>query len=305
MNVSEPVLAIDAGGTMFKSALVAGGGIVDSTWRSVPVDSSGPAESVLAAYRDMVRHALADAAGLGGGLAGVCVSTPGPFDYAAGCSRMLHKFRSLYGVDLRKAMRDGTGLPADTPIRFIHDANAFVMGEYRYGAAKGFASVAGITLGTGIGCGWIVGNQLRPNDSGGPLESVYRLACRGGVLEDFASGRGLIALYRRHSGTDDPSLTARGIADLARNSDGAQALAAFAEMGTCLGETIAPLLVRHGIQCLVFGGQISRAFDLFGDSVSAALGLQAGGIAVRQALHIDTAALMGCPTNTTTLRMGR
>jgi glucokinase len=274
------VLAIDAGGTFFKSALVADGHILNDTMRSEPVNSAGPAEPILAAYRTIVHQALARA----GRIAGIGVATPGPFDYAAGMSRMTHKFQSILGLDLREAMRNGTGLPADVPIRFAHDAHAFLLGEYRHGAAQGFANVACITLGTGIGSGWIINHQLRTNEVGGPLVRLFTLPCEGATLEDFASGRGIVAAYGQGS-----HLTAKEIARRAREEHDRQAQDVFAKLGTRIGKTIAPLIAHYQIECLIFGGQIANNFDLFGNSVAATLDR---GV-IRQAQHIDTAALIG------------
>lgn len=62
-------------------------------------------------------------------LAGIGIAIPGPFDYAAGVSRMTHKFRSICGVDLRGVLHAMPGVPADAEIRFMQDVNAALAGE--------------------------------------------------------------------------------------------------------------------------------------------------------------------------------
>ena len=68
-------------------------------------------------------------------LAGIGIAIPGPFDYAAGVSRMTHKFRSICGVDLRGVLHAMPGVPADAEIRFMQDVNAALAGEIARGNA--------------------------------------------------------------------------------------------------------------------------------------------------------------------------
>ncbi|MFR5790888.1 MAG: hypothetical protein ACLUFA_10980 [[Clostridium] leptum] len=61
------ILAIDAGGTFFKSGLVsADGKILEHTRVSCPVDSAGQASSVRSAYHILIARQLENAAQLGG-----------------------------------------------------------------------------------------------------------------------------------------------------------------------------------------------------------------------------------------------
>ena len=65
------------------------------------------------------------------------LAVPGPFDLQAGVSLMRHKLPYLYGVDLRKALAARFGLqPAQ--VRFLNDADAYLLGEVGAGAARGF-----------------------------------------------------------------------------------------------------------------------------------------------------------------------
>lgn len=69
-------------------------------------------------------------------LAGIGIAIPGPFDYAAGVSRMTHKFRSICGVDLRGVLHAMPGVPADAEIRFMQDVNAALAGEIARGQRR-------------------------------------------------------------------------------------------------------------------------------------------------------------------------
>ena len=87
------ILAIDAGGTFFKSGLVsADGKILEHTRVSCPVDSAGQASSVRSAYHILIARQLENARAIGRAIKAVGVDTPGPFDYQEGKSLMRHKF---------------------------------------------------------------------------------------------------------------------------------------------------------------------------------------------------------------------
>ena len=56
----------------------------------------------------------------------------------------------------KQKLSEMTGLPAVIE----NDANAMAYAEWRYGAGKGMANVVALTLGTGVGGGLILNNQL-------------------------------------------------------------------------------------------------------------------------------------------------
>ncbi|EIP97871.1 transcriptional regulator/sugar kinase [Opitutaceae bacterium TAV1] len=291
------ILAIDAGGTFFKSALVAPDGeILVGTQHTVPVDSQGPASGILAAWVSVFKAAFAAAAASTPArrIAAIGVSTPGPFDYARHTSLMTHKFQAIRGLDLRRALGELYPEIGDIPLRFIHDAHAFIIGEHGRGAACGHERVIGVTLGTGVGFGCIIDGAIRDNGSGGPLVSLFRKPYRDGLLEDYVSRRGIIRLYREHAGQGaPPGLDVAEIASLAITRQDPAARAAFDDAGRALGETLRPVVDELSATCLVAGGQIARAFPLFGPALCDALAGCGSLRLVTVAWHIDTAGLYG------------
>src|SRR4029078_2642228 len=126
------------------------------------------------------------------------VAIPGPFDYAKGVGRYegVAKFESLTGLDLGAALR--AALPGRAErIAFVNDADAFVLGEWTWGAAAGHRRVAGITLGTGVGSGVVdegrvvVDVPLVPPDG-----SVHLLSIDGLPLEESVSRRAMLRRAR-------------------------------------------------------------------------------------------------------------
>ncbi|MBR6931971.1 MAG: ROK family protein [Bacteroidales bacterium] len=228
-------ILLDVGGTFIKC----GDG------RSVPIDSDGTREVISASLREAVGP-WAD-----GDLVGVAI--PGPFDYGKGIFLMKHKFAAVYGENFR----DLAGLPESADVRFIHDVNCMLLGELSTGAAKGFRNVALVTLGTGLGFSMAIDGEILKAPTGSPLVSVYSRPFQDGILEDFASKRGIMRLYNLFGGT--PAGSVKEIADKAAQGY-IPALGAFREAGEILALSLRDILSEYGIECLLFGGQISKSF---------------------------------------------
>src|SRR6185503_8416647 len=186
------------------------------------------------------------------------VATPGPFDYARGVSQIrgLGKLDGLYGVDLRGRLARDLGLAAPERVLFLNDAHAFVLGEWWAGAAKGHARAMGVTLGTGLGSGFLAGGRLVVSGPEIPPDARLDLVrFRGGPVEGVISSRGIVAAFGE-------TIDVAEIARRAREGDAA-ALAVFREFGSAFGEFVGPWIVRFEPTCLVLGGSITRAWDLF------------------------------------------
>ncbi len=92
----------------------------------------------------------------------------------------------------------------NVPVLLENDANCAAVGEYFCGAGRGTRDFAVITLGTGIGGGFILNGKLYAG--GGMVGEVgHMVICQGGVLcncgrrgcwETYASATGLIRMTR-------------------------------------------------------------------------------------------------------------
>jgi glucokinase len=265
IKLNGVVLAIDAGGTYLKSALVvSGGAILADSFYQVKSASEAPATEIVAAYAETIRHALNCAAQAGTVLTGIGVAVPGPFDYARGVSLMKHKFVGIYGVDLIALLKRELPELYGMPFRFRHDANAFLAGELWRGAARGCAGAGGITLGTGLGVACCLDGEFINNELGSPAPevSLWDTPYRDGIAEDYVSTRALVAAYRRVNPDYDLTAGAKGIEDAAKNGDSAAA-AVYEDFGADLGRILMPWCERLTPDIIVFGGQVSKGFALF------------------------------------------
>jgi glucokinase len=149
-----------------------------------------------------------------------------------------------------------------------NDADLFALGEWWAGAARGRARVIGLTLGTGLGSGFIAHGRIITSGPEVPTAGeIWNLAYLDGVAEDYVSGRAITTTYARASGL---ALSANEIARRAEDGDPA-AHDAFAALGLHLARILEPHLVRFRPACIVVGGNIARAWPAFGPQLRVAL----------------------------------
>ena len=232
---------------------------------------------------DLLERIVAVARGAGAGAQAIGVAVPGPFDYANGiCTiRGVAKLDALYGLDLRHALAEACEI-APRSVVFLNDAEAFLLGEAGYGAARGYDRAIGLTLGTGLGSAFLAGGAIvREGNGVPPGGEVHLLSFRGAPVEDRLSARGLRA--RTADGRD-----ARELAAAARAGEtGARRV--WDDFAAELVEFLEPIVSGFEPACIVVGGSIARAWDLLGPGLESAL----PGVAVVRAAHIDDAALLG------------
>jgi glucokinase len=274
-NLVEPgvVLAVDAGGSNFKSALVDGDGrIVPDSFRLCPACSDGSLEMILGTYVTLIRDALSLAERRCYCLRGIGVATPGPFDYRRGVSLMRHKFAQLFGISIRERLVECLPEIAALPFRFRHDANSFLAGEIWQGAGQGSSRVGGVTLGTGIGVACFADGAFINNELGSPAVevSLWNKPCHDGIVEDYISARGLIAAYQKRHPDYDANKGAKGIAEAAGDGD-KDAIHAYRQLGAELGRVLTAWCERFKPEKIVFGGQISGSFALFAKAAEESL----------------------------------
>jgi len=282
-RVGNCVLAFDVGGSHVASALCCGDDFHLGPVVSAPHSAAHTCDAFVDLLHDLgVKAGVCRDANIGAMLA-----VPGPFDLQAGVSLMRHKLPYLYGIDLRSPLAAHFGWqPAQ--VRFLNDADAYLLGEIGAGAARGFRRAVGLTLGTGICSAFAVEGHLVTTGLGVPQGGeIWNLPYRGGIVEDFVSSRAIVGNYERRTGRK------REVVDLATNvSKDPAAEQSFAEFGQHLGDVIRTLLAGFHAEVIVLGGGISRSAQLFLPAVQAQLGDSAAQLRVSELK--DKAALVGC-----------
>lgn len=261
---SKCFLLLDVGGTFVKSVVATlDGELLPNTETSVPINSDGTRLEIEKSFATVITHGNSIAEYNGYTLAGVGIAFPGPFNYHTGISYMTHKFAALEKLSMKDFFQSLPEIGPDMPVVFMHDVTAAVAGELSFGAAQGFKNVAVVTLGTGLGFAHTVDGEIQYSPMGSPAVSIYNKPYKDGVLEDYASKRGFLRSYAEVRGEENPdNLTVAMIGGMCGQGD-EQALESFRRVGEILASELKPLLEEFNIECLLFGGQISRSFAYF------------------------------------------
>ena len=180
--------------------------------------------------------------------------------------------------DMAASMRKQFGVP----FYVGNDVNLGVLGEYHFGAAKGYKNIVGFFVGTGMGGGLVLdgklftGNQFKAAEYGhmildpeGPLCNCGQRGC----LEAFSSKQGMSSYIRVQVARGRESLMAEAVQDgtfrskkLAKALEAGDKVAEEAVDRAChwlavatgnMINTISPDLVIYG------GGVIEALGDLF------------------------------------------
>lgn len=172
----------------------------------------------------------------------------------------------------------------EMPVTITNDAKAAALGEMIYGAAKGMKDFLLVTLGTGVGSGFVANGQIIYGHDGfaGELGHVIavregrRCGCgRYGCLEAYASATGIVRSAEEWLATrnDDTllrakqgAITAKEIYDAAQQGD-VFALELFEFTGKILGQTLADAIAITSPQAIIFFGGLAAARELLLDPV--------------------------------------
>ena len=191
-------------------------------------------------------------------LAGASLAVPGPFDLAAGISQMQHKLEYLYGKDLRAALAERFRFTPQQ-IRFLNDAAAYVLGEVGGGSLRGTARSTGLTLGTGVGCAFVVnGHHVTTGAGVPPGGEIWNFPYAGATVEDLISTRAIKAAYAKQSGREKE---VSAIAESAATD--ATSRSVFENFGSDLGSVLRDVIAPFHPERVMIGGGIARSAHLF------------------------------------------
>jgi glucokinase len=272
-NDPRVVLTLDAGGTSFRFAAIAGNREVVA---GVTLPSRG--DDLAACLSQIVEGFTRVRDGAGAPAAALSFAFPGPADYAAGVIGDLGNLPGFRGgVALGPMLEDRFGVPV-----FINnDGDLFTYGEALHGllpevnrrlagagSARRYRNLLGVTLGTGFGGGIVRDGELfvGDNGAGGEIWLERNKLDRGFPAEEGVAIRAVRSIYARGAGiapeaAPDPS----GIAAIARGEspgDATAAREAFRRMGEVAGDAIAnAVTLLDGL--VVVGGGLAGSADLF------------------------------------------
>ena len=197
---------------------------------------------------------------------GIGISIPGPANYEEGISEITgcNKYEKLYGVDLRTTLYSKVKSWIDHPekISFINDAASFLIGE-TWSNNINKDQIVAITLGTGIGSGFMTNGSIITNSNNIPERGeIFNLPFKNKRAEDWISSKWFLESYKKHFGNSIKNV--KEIAYQAAASEEIQNM--FDEFGSNLGTFLSPILKDFSAKTLIFGGNVTKSYNLFQES---------------------------------------
>lgn len=240
-------LAIDLGGTNIRIARVENGQCTDH--QSVPCPANEEASVVVDRLSQLI-EGLIDSR-----VKGIGIGVPSIVDAQAGIVYDVANIASWKEVPLKALLEE----KFQVPVAVENDCNCFALGECMFGAGRDCSNMVGVTIGTGIGAGIIIGRKL--------YGGLYRGAGEIGTLpyldadfEHYCS-----SFFFKQKGID-----AAEYARKAQQGD-REALNLWDEFGGHIGQLIKGIIFTYAPEIIVFGGGISSAFPLFKEGINKTL----------------------------------
>ena len=115
----------------------------------------------------------------------------------------LDKYDSIYGISIEEEMKRRTDFIQDTNFCFLHDVEAFALGESWFGEGREAGRLLCLCIGTGTGSAFIENKRvIKEKTEGVPDHGwIYNLPYRDSIIDDYLSVRGLLKISREITGT--------------------------------------------------------------------------------------------------------
>lgn len=272
MSNVPAAIGIDVGGTKTKGAVVERDGELLARVAR-PTDTTAGTKGIIAVAEDLLRRAAeldVEVGAVGVGAAGFIDAAEGAVNFSPNLT---------YDDPHLKAALEAR---LELPVVVENDANAAVWAERAYGSASGLDDVALLTLGTGIGSGFIIDGRLLRGATGAGAEFGHTvvdpsgpecLCGLRGCIEQFASGTAIARMAKEwvvtesagsivaFAGTVD-AITAEHVAKAARQYDEA-ARTILRQAGKMLGIGLSNVANLFDPEVIVLAGSVTAAGEAF------------------------------------------
>lgn len=273
--MKDAVIALDIGGTSIKGAIINEEGNIlykDSFNIEANFTSEEHKTNIANIIKKLLENMPSEYNAIGIGL-----DCPGVMN-----SETLHMGGAENVPGLHGIKFSDIGDLFDLPVKTANDASMAALGEAKYGSGKDkeYKSVMFITLGTGVGGGFVLNGKLFTGSLGGAGEIGHVVVvpdgdkCNcgsSGCIERYASATGFIAMAKQkiHKNVVPTTLTyeelekgkAKAIFDAAKKGD-ILAKETIAECSYYLGISISQALNMLDLDLVLIGGGLCKDFDM-------------------------------------------
>ncbi|GAB3647172.1 ROK family protein [Echinicola sediminis] len=237
-------IGVDLGGTKIQVGLEQNGKIIQH--QKTFLSNKDSLSATLNQVKDLIFPLVSSS------VKGIGIGVPSVVDIENGIVYNVANIPSWEKVELKQILEE----TFQVEVKVNNDVNCFVLGEHRYGLAHAFKNVVGMSIGTGIGSGLILDNQLFLGHNCGAGE-IGLLPYKDKNIEYYASSNFFSACY---------GISALQAFEAACRGD-QQALKQWQIFGQHLGQAVMAVLYAYDPEAIVLGGSISKAYAFFQDSM--------------------------------------
>ena len=270
---------VDVGGTSVKLGLFSSEGSLLEKWE-IPTRTENNGDHVLPDIVASILSKLTEKNIPFEEIEGIGIGVPGPVSADFTVNKCINLGWGVF--NLKEKMNQL--LPQIPKIAAGNDANVATLGELWQGGGKGYHSAVMFTLGTGVGGGIVVNDQIVAGTNGGagevghmtvnPQESVPCACGKYGCLEQYASANGLVRMgkvmlfqsYKPSKLREMETFTAKDICDLAREGE-EMSLDIVDRFGEYLGRAMSYVSCTVDPDICIIGGGMSRAGSIITDAI--------------------------------------
>ncbi|MBP5598110.1 MAG: ROK family glucokinase [Pseudobutyrivibrio sp.] len=244
---------LDLGGTTCKCGLFTNEGELLDKWE-VPTDTSNGGVNILKNLATAVKEKMAEKNITAEEVSGVGIGIPGPVSGDGVVNRCVNLGWGVFNVETE--FSDELG---GIKVKAGNDANVAALGEAWMGAAKDYSSSVMVTLGTGVGGGVIINDQIITGAAGaageiGHIRVNYteEMTCgcgNHGCLEQYCSATGIARLAKIRLAMNEDESGLRAIP-----TENIDAKAVFDEAKK--GDVVAKEVVKRACEYLAQGLQV-------------------------------------------------
>lgn len=273
------IVGIDIGGSHITAALVniKTFQILESSLTRKKIDSSAPAKEILETWLDTILFVTK------GNPYRIGFAMPGPFNYELGICFIegLNKYENLYGVYVKTYFCTRLDLPLRS-ILFRNDAESFLAGEIRSNRYDRNVKTLGITLGTGLGSAYSIDDITED-------ANLSETPFLDSVAEEYLSTRWFVSRYFQLTGMQVEDV--KSMLQSEENDSIVDQI--FAEFADNLYTFLSPLIKNKNVECLLIGGNITKAADRFFSKVTSCLISEKTNLKIELATLGESSAIIG------------
>ncbi len=194
---------------------------------------------------------------------GIGIGLPGLIDVRKGLVRFLPNIPGWKDIPLKRILEKKIQIP----VFLDNDVNVITLGEWKFGAGVGFKNFVCMTLGTGVGSGLILNNELYrgegftagelghvPLNENGPKCKCGGIAC----LERYVGNKPLQEKAARKFG--NKNITLEEMDRLAKQGD-PRALQFWRETAQQIGLGLVSVVNLLNPKRIIIGGGVSKAYQ--------------------------------------------